>query len=57
MCNHKTCAKLCAKGAGKGVGVAVLVSIYHHTKQRKENKQRLNKTSKATNLQLVKQSM
>jgi hypothetical protein len=40
-----------------GVGVAVLVSIYHHTKQRKENKQRLNKTSKATNLQLVKQSM
>jgi hypothetical protein len=33
-----------------GIGVGVLVTIYHHSKQRKENKKRLTKTSKATNL-------
>lgn len=40
-----------------GVGVAVLVTIYHNAKQRKEKIKRLNKTSKATNLYLVNQSM
>ncbi|MBP6754957.1 MAG: hypothetical protein KA210_02325 [Bacteroidia bacterium] len=40
-----------------GVSVAVLVTIFHNAKQRKEIKKRLNKTSKATNLYLVKQSM
>lgn len=33
-----------------GIGVGVLVTIYHYSKQRKENKKRLTKTSKATNL-------
>ncbi|MDP5028695.1 MAG: hypothetical protein NWQ14_10765, partial [Flavobacterium sp.] len=33
-----------------GVSVAVLVTIYHHAKKHKENKKRLNKTPKATNL-------
>ena len=32
-----------------GVCVAVLVTIYHHTKQRKENKKRFIKIPKATN--------
>jgi hypothetical protein len=33
-----------------GVSVAVLVTIYQNAKQRKENKKRLTKTPKATNL-------
>ena len=40
-----------------GVSVAVLVTIYHHTKQRKENKKRLNKSPIATNLYLAKKSI
>lgn len=33
-----------------GVSVGVLVTIYHHTKLSKENKKRLTKNPKATNL-------
>jgi hypothetical protein len=40
-----------------GVSVAVLVTIYHHAKQRKENKKRFIKTPKATNLHLAKKSI
>ena len=40
-----------------GVSVAVLVTIYHHAKQLKENKKRFIKTPKATNLHLAKKSI